>query len=133
METDKEILENQEKRMKEFMGKQGFPDKPIEMSDESFGGIIKKYPLVVVDFWSTTCPPCSMIAPILEELAGELKGDVVFGKVCLDEHRETASRFRIAAIPTLLVFSKGELVDTIVGLAPKEILFERIKKYIKAE
>jgi thioredoxin 1 len=116
METDKEILENREKKMNEFVSKQGFPDKPIEVSDDSFEGIIKKYPVVVMDFWSTTCPPCSMIAPILEELAGELRGEVVFGKVCLDEHREVASKFRIA--------------DTIVGLAPKEILLEKLKKHL---
>ena len=130
METDKEILENREKKMNEFVSKQGFPDKPIEVSDDSFEGVIKKYPVVVMDFWSTTCPPCRMIAPILEELAGELSGEVVFGKVCLDEHREVASRFRIAAIPTLLVFSKGELVDTIIGLTPKEILLEKLKRHL---
>jgi thioredoxin 1 len=128
MEDDKEILEIRERKMKEFVDKQRFPDKPMKVGDDDFEGFIKKYPVVVVDFWSISCPPCRMIEPIIEELAKELKGEVVFGKVCIDEHRKAATMFRIAAIPTLLVFSKGELVDTIVGLAPKEVLLEKIRK-----
>ncbi len=130
MEDDDEIKRIREKRMKELIKKQGFPDKPLKVSDDSFDNTVKKYPLVVIDFWSEYCPPCMLIAPVLDEMAGELQGRVVFGKVCVDHYRLAASKFGISAIPTLLVFKHGKLADRIIGFAPKQVLLERIKKHM---
>jgi thioredoxin 1 len=125
-----ELEEIRKKKMKEMLNKTEYPDKPIEMSDGNFDGIIGKYPVVLVDFWSERCPPCRIIAPIIEELTRELKGKVVFGKLDVDRNRATAMKFGIMAIPTLMVFRKGELVDQIIGAVPKEQILGKLKEYI---
>ncbi len=127
---DEELERIRERKIKEFMEKQGFPGRPLEIKDSNFDETVKRYPLVVVDFWSEFCPPCRLIAPVLEELAGELKGRVVFGKICVDREMAMAQRFRVSAIPTLLVFKKGELSDTIVGYAPKDALMGKLRKHM---
>jgi thioredoxin 1 len=127
---DEELKQIRERKMKELMEKQSFPEKPLEIKDSNFDETIKKYPIVVVDFWSEFCPPCKMIAPILEELAKELHGKVVFGKVCVDTEREKAMNFGISAIPTLLVFSKGKLEDTIIGYKPKDAIMGMLERHM---
>ena len=127
---DEEIKKIRERKMKEFMKKQGAPEKPVVMSDQGFDETLKRYSLMVVDFWSENCPPCRLIAPVLEELAGEMRGRVVFGKMCVDEYREKAREFGISAIPTLLIFRNGELVDRIIGFSSKEDLVSRLRKHV---
>lgn len=124
-----EIKEIRKKKMEEMLNKMKYPEKPIELEDGNFDQTIGKYPAVVVDFWSERCPPCRLIAPVIEELAGELKGKVVFGKLNVDKNRETAVKFGIMAIPTLLVFKEGKMVDQIVGAVPKEQILEKLKIY----
>jgi len=128
---DDELIKIREKKMKEFMEKKEFPQKPLEVTDNEFEDMVGRYPVVVVDFWSEFCPPCRMIAPVLEDLAKELQGRVVFGKVCVDTERMMAAKFGISAIPTLLIFSGGKLKDTIIGYKSKEDLKERLKQYLK--
>jgi thioredoxin 1 len=125
-----EIEDIRKRKMKEMMDKMKYPDRPIEIKDGNFNETVKKYPVVLVDFWSERCPPCRLIAPVIEELAGELKGEVVFGKLDVDQNRATAVRFSIMAIPTLMIFKKGELVDQIMGAVPKEYLLEQLKKHL---
>ncbi|MCK4714225.1 MAG: redoxin domain-containing protein [Candidatus Aenigmarchaeota archaeon] len=127
---DEELKKIRERKMKDFMEKQSFPDKPLEVRDRDLDDIVGRYPVVVVDFWSEHCPPCKMIAPVLEELAKELQGRVVFGKVCVDSEMLMARKFSISAIPTLLVFRKGSLTDTIVGYASKDALMEKLKRHL---
>jgi len=129
---DNELIKIRERKVKEFMEKKSFPEKPLEVKDRDFEEIVGKYPLVVVDFWSEFCPPCKMIEPVLEELAKELQGRAVFGKVCVDSERMIATKFGVSAIPTLLVFSKGKLEDTIIGYKPKDALMEKLKRYISS-
>ena len=74
---------------------------------------------VLVDFWATWCGPCRMVAPIVEEIAGEYDGRIKVGKVNVDEEPELAMQFRVASIPTLMVFKNGQLVNTAVGYRPK--------------
>lgn len=74
---------------------------------------------VLVDFWATWCGPCMMLSPVIAELAEELKGKVKVGKVNVDEQNELAMQYRVASIPTLLLFKNGELVKTSVGFMPK--------------
>ena len=125
-----ELEDIRKKKLEEMMGKSGYLDKPIEVNDGDFDEIIGKYPVVVVDFWSERCPPCRIIAPVIEELAKELSGKVVFGKMDVDSNRATPVKFGIMAIPTLLVFKKGKLVDQIIGAVPKEMIMERLKVHI---
>ena len=74
---------------------------------------------VLVDFWATWCGPCRMVAPIVEEIADEHDGRIKVGKVNVDEEPELAMQFRVASIPTLMVFKNGQLVNTAVGYRPK--------------
>jgi len=90
---------------------------------------VKTYPLVVVDCWAAWCAPCRAIAPVVEQLAKDYSGKVVFGKLNVDENPETAQRFDIMAIPTMLVMKKGKEVDRIVGALPKSQLESRIRTY----
>ena len=75
---------------------------------------------VLVDFWATWCGPCRMVAPIVAQIAEEQEGVVKVGKVNVDEEPGLAGRFGISSIPTLMVFKNGQLVNTAVGVRPKE-------------
>ena len=97
--------------------------KPVPIDDSNFEEIVlKSEKPVLVDFWATWCKPCTMIAPIVDELAEEYRGRVSFGKVDVDHNPKTASKYGIMSIPTLLIFKKGEPVSHIVGVRPKEEL-----------
>ena len=74
---------------------------------------------ILVDFWATWCGPCRMVAPIVEEIADEYDGRIKVGKVNVDEEPELSMQFRVASIPTLMVFKNGKLVNTAVGYRPK--------------
>lgn len=88
---------------------------------------LSKNHLTLVDFWATWCGPCRMIAPIVEELAGETE-DVAFGKVNVDEESEAAVELGIQAIPTLILFKDGQPVDKAVGVQSKEALKAMIER-----
>ncbi len=77
--------------------------------------------LVLVDFWAEWCTPCQMLGPIIEELAEELKDKVVVGKLNVDENRETAMKYQVMSIPTVLLFKNGEIVKQFVGVQPKQV------------
>ena len=79
---------------------------------------------VLVDFWAEWCGPCKSLGPILEEISKDLKDKLQIVKVNLDENQDLAMKYSIRSIPTLLLFKKGELIDTKVGLLPKSDLVE---------
>ncbi len=84
--------------------------------------------LVLVDFWAPWCGPCKMIAPVLEDLDSEIGDKLKIVKVDVDENQETAAKFGVMSIPTLIVLKDGEVVDKVVGFQPKEALAERLEK-----
>ncbi|KAB7668046.1 thioredoxin [Bacillus sp. B1-b2] len=86
--------------------------------------------VVLVDFWAPWCGPCKMIAPVLEELDGEIGDKVKIVKVDVDENQQSASQFGVMSIPTLLVLKEGEVVDKVVGFQPKEALSELLAKHV---
>lgn len=106
-----------------------FPNKPITINDADFEENIKKFSTIVVDCWAPWCGPCRMVGPIVEDLANEFHGKIVFGKLNVDENRTTSTKFGIMSIPTLLVFKNGNLVDRIVGAMPKDILKAKLEQH----
>src|SRR5262249_35227864 len=102
---------------------------PVTVTDATFHDVVERSPLpVLVDAWASWCAPCRMIAPVIEELAGELAGRVRVGKLDVDANPLVASRFGIRSIPTLLVMSGGCEVDRIVGVVPKEEIVRRLAR-----
>ena len=103
--------------------------KPAEVTDADFESEVLKSDLpVLVDFWAPWCGPCRMVAPVVEDLAGEYDGKVKFVKLNTDDNIETASRYGIRSIPTLLVFKGGEAVDQVIGFRPKSDLKRTLDK-----
>ncbi|PDH42571.1 MAG: thioredoxin [Rhodothermaeota bacterium MED-G19] len=100
--------------------------KALEITDSNFNDIVSKNKTVLVDFWAEWCGPCRMIAPMIEELAGEYDGKAIIGKLDVDNNQESSVKFGVRSIPTLLVFKNGELVDRHVGAVPKETLSKSI-------
>ncbi len=93
------------------------------LTQETFTAEVLQSPTpVLVDFWAEWCGPCKMIAPVLNELADEYTGRVKIGKVNIDEHQGLAAKYGVRAIPTLLLFQKGEVVEQLVGARSKRDL-----------
>ena len=96
-------------------------------SDAAFEhDVLKSDTPVLVDFWAEWCGPCKMIAPILEEAAGHYEGKIRIAKLNVDENGESAAKFNIRSIPTLLLFKNGEVIDRFVGVQPKTRLQQAI-------
>jgi len=125
-------IKKEEEKMKEE--KEKLPDSPedvVYVSDKNFENALKKYENLVIDCWAEWCMPCKMLSPIIDQLAKENKGKIVFGKLNVDENPETASNFGIMSIPTLLIFKNGKKVDAIVGVRPKNDLQKKFNEIFK--
>ena len=101
-----------------------------EFTDAGFeSDVLNSSSPVLVDFWATWCGPCRMIAPIIEELAGEYEGKVVIGKMDVDSNQMAPQKYGIRSIPTILIFKGGEMVDTIIGAVSKQYIAERLEAH----
>ncbi len=105
--------------------------KPFTFTDENFNTeALKSDVPVIVDFWAAWCGPCRMIAPIIEDLSEEYQGKVKVGKLDVDDNQQTAIKYGVRSIPTVLFFKGGELKDTIIGAVPKSIFTEKLQKLL---
>jgi len=103
----------------------------VEVTDATFASEIEQSSgLVLVDFWATWCGPCQVVAPVLDQLAGEYAGKARVAKLDVDSNQRTAMRFNVRSIPSILFFKNGRHVDTVVGAVPKPILEGKIKQHI---
>jgi len=125
-----ELEELKKRKLKKMMEKIQYPSEPIEVTDNNFDSIINRYPLILIDCWAAWCAPCLMIAPMVEELAKKYKGKIVFGKLDVNKNMTTAKKFDVMAIPNLLIFKNGKLVDRVIGVQPMPILESRLKEHL---
>ncbi len=121
-------MEEEEKKKKMLVDS---PDYPVVLTTSNFDEAVKKYSFLVIDCWAEWCAPCLMVHPIIENLAKKYKGKIAFAKLNIDQNKEIAERFSIMSIPTLLVFIKGEKVDSIIGAMPQEALEEKIGAFLE--
>jgi len=106
-------------------------DKVMHVGNDEFKTEVLESDLpVLVDFWAPWCGPCKMVEPIVEELAGEYEGKFKFVKVNTDDARDVAVQYGIMSIPTLKIFKGGEVVDSAVGAAPKDMLKDLVEKHL---
>ena len=102
--------------------------KPMEFTDQNFSTeVLQSDKVVLVDFWAVWCGPCKMIAPFVEELAGEFEGKAKIGKLDVDNNQESAIKYGVRSIPTVLIFKGGKVVDTIIGAVPKVQLKQKLE------
>jgi thioredoxin 1 len=105
--------------------------KPIEVTDETFEEMVLKADMpTVVDFWAVWCGPCKMIAPILEQIAGEYDEKLRVTKLDVDHNNASAMKYGVMSIPTLILFKGGQPVERIVGFMPKEKLLKKIDPHL---
>ena len=105
-------------------------DSEMEVTEKEFKEIISNgHKLVVVDFYAEWCMPCLMLAPIIDDLAEEIK-EVKFVKINVDENQELASKYNVSSIPCLIVFKEGKEVDRLIGAQDGEVIEEKVKGYL---
>lgn len=103
----------------------------VDVTDDSFDAdVLKSGKTVVVDFWASWCGPCKMVAPVLDEIAGEHKATLTIAKLDIDANPATARDYQVMSIPTMIVFQDGKPVKQIVGAKPKAALLSDLADYL---
>ena len=106
-------------------------DNLIEVTDDLFEQEVENCSIpVVVDFWATWCGPCRKLSPVIEEIAQSYEGKVKFAKINIEENLNTAKKYSVSGLPTLLIFKNKEAVERMTGLMPKSTIVSNIEKYL---
>ena len=111
--------------------KQEVECKPVHITDANFKEITGKHAVSLVDFWAAWCGPCRSLAPTIEELAKDYVGKILVGKLNVDENPQTAGRFQVFSIPTMLIMKNGVEIDRIVGCVQKKFIEATLKKHLE--
>ena len=101
--------------------------KVLTLTDKNFQQQTKNK-VVLVDFWATWCAPCRMMAPVLNDVASELTGNSLVGKINIEEHQALAQKFKVRSIPTLILFKNGTEINRFVGIKSKDFLLKEMAK-----
>ncbi len=105
--------------------------KPIEITDANFEQeVVNSDVPVLIDFWAVWCGPCKVIAPVVEEIASEYEGKLKVGKLDVDNNPNTAVKYGVRSIPTLLIFNDGQVSDQLIGALPKAQIVDRLEKVV---
>jgi len=136
-ESDPELEEIRKKKLQEMQRRVDSQDNakktwggPIAVQDSNFDELVRRYPLMMIDCWAPWCGPCRMVAPIIDELARDYAGRVLFGKLNVDENPQTSVRFGIMSIPTLLIMKNGTEIDRIIGAVPRDVVEGKLQKHL---
>jgi thioredoxin 1 len=134
-EEDKELKRIREKKlqelMKDRMEKEKMPTEPVHVTDSNFDSIVNKNALTLIDFWAPWCGPCQALAPTIEELCREYAGKILVCKLNVDENPQTAERFQILGIPTLVLMKNGKEMERIVGLVTKSHIKAVLNRHLR--
>jgi len=105
---------------------QEFPDRPLIINDSNLDSALRQYPNFVLECWKYGCSPCVLTGWSIDEMAADLRGRVIFGKLCINENPRTAEKYEVSRGPTLLIFNRGTLIYKHIGNYPKATLEEMI-------
>jgi len=134
--NDEEILEIKQRKLREMQkmatmrSTMNSITRPIVLTDLNFREEISKYPVMLIDFWAPWCGPCRMVSPIIEQLASEYAGRVVFGKLNIDENQMVPRSFGIQSIPTMMILKNSRVVDILVGALPKAQIETKLRQHL---
>ncbi len=105
------------------------PNFPVTVTDQEFDNVITSYPIVLVDCWTDWCEACHLLERTIVSLAQEYAGRIVFARLNADDNPQVSMKFHVMALPNILVFKNGQLVDRIIGAVPKARIESIIAKY----
>jgi thioredoxin 1 len=132
-EEDNELEQIRQKKLQEIMKckerKQEMSAEPVHVTDSNFNETVSKHSFALIDFYASWCGPCQALAPTIKEMAGKYSGKVLVGKLDIDENPETATRFQVLSVPTLVIMKNGKEVQRIVGLVPKTHIEAALRRH----
>ena len=109
-----------------------YPEGPVDLTTANSSTFLKSYPVALLEFWAGWCKPCQKMRPVVEEVAAEFWGDIVFGRISLDADPDARDRFEVTVLPTFLVFKQGHEIERLLGGVTRQRLEKALEPYAKA-